>query len=48
MPRKSRKYLETNFFHVINQGINKEYIFKTEPSKKEYLKLLYEQKLNTI
>lgn len=44
MPRKSRKQLETNFFHVINQGINKEYIFNTEFNKKEYLKILYEQK----
>ena len=44
MPRKSRKQLETNFFHVINQGIKKEYIFNTEFNKKEYLKILYEQK----
>ena len=44
MPRKPRNYLETNFFHIINQGINKEYIFNNDFNKKEYLKILFEQK----
>ena len=40
MPRQARKYLDTSFFHVIVQGINKEYIFKKERYMNEYLKLL--------
>ena len=38
MPRIARKDYHTNFFHIIVQGINKEYIF----NKKEYIeKYLY-------
>ena len=38
MPRISRKNFETSFFHVLTQGVNREYIF----SKKEYIeKYLY-------
>lgn len=40
MPRLSRKDLNSNFFHVIAQGINKEYIFKNEQYINEYKKLL--------
>ena len=30
MPRYPRNYLDTSFFHVMSQGINKSYIFKDE------------------
>ncbi len=42
MPRKSRKDYNTSFFHVIVQGINKEYIFQKEMYKKKYLNLIIE------
>lgn len=44
MPRKPRMYLQTNFFHIVNQGVNKEYIFDSELNKKQYLKLLFQNK----
>lgn len=40
MPRESRKILNCNVFHVMVQGINKEYIFDTELLKKKYEKLM--------
>ena len=40
MSRIPRKYLETSFFHVMLQGINKEYIFKNERYINMYLKLI--------
>lgn len=46
MPRKSRNNLSTNFFHIMVQGINKEYIFSKPFYKEKYLNLIYE-KLNT-
>ena len=42
MSRAARKYLETSFFHVMVQGINKEYIFKNERYINKYLKLMKE------
>ncbi len=42
MSRKPRNFLQTNFFHVMTQGINKEYIFEKKKYKKRYIKLLYE------
>ena len=42
MSRKPRKFLNTNFFHIMLQGINKEYIFEEEICKKVYLKLLFQ------
>lgn len=47
MPRHARKYYDTSFFHVIVQGINKEYIFKTERYINEYKKLLNKNKEDT-
>lgn len=47
MPRRARKYNETNFFHIIVQGINKEYIFDKERYIKQYMKLLYKYKVDT-
>ena len=38
--RIARKYKNSSFFHVIVQGINKEYIFKEERFKNEYLNLI--------
>lgn len=40
MSRKARKNLSTSFFHVIVQGINKEYIFEKVKYKNKYLQLL--------
>ena len=40
MPRRARRSLETCFFHVIVQGINREYIFKKEEYMKKYFQLL--------
>lgn len=40
MPRIARKDLNSNFFHIIAQGINKEYIFKNEWYIEKYKKIL--------
>lgn len=40
MPRFPRKSFETLFFHIIVQGINKEYIFYQDEHIKKYRKLL--------
>jgi len=40
VPRISRKSLGTSFFHIIVQGINKEYIFNTKENIEKYLSLL--------
>lgn len=40
MPRNPRKCYNTSFFHVIVQGLNKEYIFNEENYIKQYLNLL--------
>lgn len=40
MPRIARKYLDTSFFHVMVQGINKEYIFKNERYISRYIQLI--------
>ncbi|MBR3324858.1 MAG: transposase [Clostridia bacterium] len=44
MPRKPRKYLETNCYHVMTQGINKKFIFNNSNEKKYYIKKMYEVK----
>lgn len=44
MPRYPRKYLETSFFHVITQGIEKRYIFNNPEDIKYYIKLMYKLK----
>ena len=43
MPRVARKDLESTFFHIIVQGIEKIYIFDKEIYKKRYLKLMIEE-----
>lgn len=40
MPRKASKDLSASFFHVIVQGVNKEYIFDKEHYIKKYLSLI--------
>ncbi len=40
MPRRARKDLNTSFFHVIVQGLNKEFIFKNNKYKDQYLQLM--------
>lgn len=40
MPRHARKNYETSFFHVIVQGINKEYIFNEEENIEKYLQII--------
>lgn len=40
MPRESRKSINSKYIHVITQGIKKEYIFKNDKYKQEYIKLL--------
>lgn len=44
MPRRARKTLSTSFFHVIVQGVNREYIFEKDTYKRKYLNLLKEAK----
>ena len=40
MPRRAREVLRTSFFHVMVQGVNKEFIFKQDKYKQKYLKFL--------
>jgi len=40
MPRRPRNFLSCSFFHLIVQGINKEYIFANDIYKNIYLKLI--------
>ena len=48
MARVARKDFSTSFFHVMVQGINKEYIFNEEKLKDKYLELItkYEKEYN--
>jgi REP element-mobilizing transposase RayT len=40
MPRLARKDLKTSFFHIIVQGMNREYIFERKEDIEKYLYLL--------
>lgn len=40
MPRKARKYLIGKAYHIMVQGLNKEYIFKDDKVKEIYRKIL--------
>lgn len=40
MPRMARTYINSNYLHIMSQGIRKEYIFCKERYKQEYLNLL--------
>lgn len=43
MSRLPRSFINSNFFHVMIQGINREYIFEDEFFKKVYLKYIFEE-----
>ena len=45
MPRIARKDLNTQFLHVMVQGVNKEYIFNNEKNIEEYLKIINKNKI---
>ena len=40
MPRIARKDIYTNYIHLIVQGVNREYIFKKDEWKEEYIKII--------
>lgn len=40
MPRISRKTFKSGFYHIIIQGLNKEYIFNKNENKEKYLYLM--------
>lgn len=44
MPRGARKSINTSFFHMMIQGVNKEFIFNKEEDIKQYLKIIKEKK----
>ena len=48
MPRVARKDYNTSFFHIMVQGIRKEYIFNSNEDKEKYTKLMskYLEKYN--
>ena len=46
MPRVARKDMPGTFYHVMCQGINKEYIFNDDSLKKKYKKILEDKKEN--
>lgn len=46
MPKINRKYLHSNVFHIMVQGINKEYIFERNKEKQKYRKLIKEELKN--
>lgn len=46
MPRKPRCSNKNGFFHIMVQGINKEYIFNNNYQKNQYIKLMKKYKEN--
>jgi len=52
MSRKARKNIKSGFFHIMIQGINKEYIFNKDDDKKKFLffmkKYYYNYKIKII
>lgn len=44
MPRKARGINKSGFFHIMTQGINKEYIFNNNYQKQEYINLMKKYK----
>ena len=47
MPRLARMYIESQYLHIIVQGINKEYIFKGIEAKERYKATLKKNLLDT-
>ena len=43
MSRQPRNFIQTSFFHIITQGINKSYIFDEAQYIKYYIKRFPEQ-----
>lgn len=41
MSRDPRNYLNTSFFYIITQGINKSYIFDRKEDIEYYIKIMY-------
>lgn len=41
MPRFPRSYIQTSYFHVMTQGINKSYIFSNHDDKIYYIELMH-------
>lgn len=44
MPRFPRNYLDTNYFQIMSQGINRSFIFEDPIDIKVYIKNMYEIK----
>lgn len=44
MPRIPKKYINTSFFHIMVQGINKEYIFNHKKDIEKYLEIAKDAK----
>ena len=44
MPRNPRSFMETSFFHVMTQGINREFIFAKKEDILYYIKTMYKMK----
>ena len=44
MPRLPRNNIKTSYFHVMVQGIDKEYIFNRKIDIKYYISIMYESK----
>ena len=44
MPRIPRKKFESKYFHIMVQGIDKDFIFNNNEYKKEYIRLIYKYK----
>lgn len=42
--RTFKRNINTSFFHIISQGINKEYIFDSQENKQKYMKIIEETK----
>ena len=40
MARGPRKHINMSFYHIMVQGINKEYIFNKDEDKRQYLKFI--------
>lgn len=47
MPRTARKNSKSNFYHIMVQGINKEYIFNTKENIETYRKLIKDKLENS-
>ena len=48
MPRKARKNYNSNFFHVMVQGINREYVFNNDENKEKYKEIIIKNIENNI